>query len=122
MKGKVVPAYISPTKGHHPREKVLHQVDVYNEVMSTILKAIHVRHKEHALAVRTSLLNANDAVFQHQMASMQQHRAQPDDELQKKIQFNDSVSRLRTLHNQMREKINDLARPKKEEIYEPVPE
>ena len=36
MKNKVIPAYISPTKGHHPREKVLHQVEAYTDVMATI--------------------------------------------------------------------------------------
>lgn len=107
---------VSPTKGHHPRAKVLHNVESYQNVMNVILKAVHVRHKEHAKAVRGALLYSAEAVFKISMSSMHQFEPKPDASYEQRIQFNDSVSRLRTIHNQMLQRIRTLNKPPKENV------
>jgi hypothetical protein len=110
---------VSERKGHRPRVPVLPQIDQYQRVMNIVLKAITVRDTEHAKNLREALYVTADSVFKCGMAQMEKYRPSKDDELHKKIQFNDSVTRLRTVHNQVLIRIRALE-PKKEEVYEDV--
>jgi hypothetical protein len=91
--------------------KVFHNVDGYQTVMGVLLKAIHVRHKEHARSVCDALRYTAESVFKNCINSMQQFEPGPEGTHEQKIQFNDSVSRLRTLHNQTLQRIRDLTKP-----------
>ena len=107
---------VSPTKGHHPRFPVLHHVEHYQNVMNVLLKAVHVRHKDHAKNVRDALTCAAGAIFNDTMTSMWAFEPGPEGTHEEKIRFNDSVSRLRTIHNQTMLRIRSLTRPKEEDL------
>jgi hypothetical protein len=95
---------------------VLPQIDQYQRVMNILLKAISVRDPDHAKNLREAMYVTAESVFKNEMLLMEKYRPTKEDTLPKKIQFNDSVSRLRTVHNQTMIRIRALE-PKKEEAY-----
>lgn len=107
---------VSPRKGHRPRVPVLSQIDHYQKVMNILMKSLVVRDDDHAKNLRDSMYIVAESVFRAEMQFMEPHRPTKDAPLDKKIQFNDSVTRLRTVHNQVMVRVRKL-QPKKEEVY-----
>lgn len=103
---------ISPTKGHHPRFPVLPHVSRYQEAVSTVLNAVRIRHLPHGERVSSAMTALANALYQKVMAEMYTHDP-VDGGVDARIQFNDSVSRLRTIHNQTLKRIRQLTKPAK---------
>jgi hypothetical protein len=97
-------------------------VEHYQNVMNVLLKAVHTRHKDHAKNVKDALTCAAGAVFNDTMKSMWAFEPGEEGTHEEKIRFNDSVSRLRTVHNQTLLRIRTLTNKPKEEVHEPVSE
>lgn len=99
---------ISPTKGHNPRFPVLRDVLTYEETMGVILNAVAFRHKYHGEAIKKSLKHLESCLYVSHREALRLLNPGKESLLEEKIRFNDSVSRIRTLHNKNLKRIREM--------------
>ena len=91
-----------------PRFKVLRQVSLYEDTIGPIISHTRINNDAEAPPIKKALRRVNQVVFQNFLSDLRKIPPKSDSPWEMVIQYDDSVSALRTRYNSFENKISKL--------------